>query len=333
MKDVKVNTRAVSARDRARAENSKRHRRRRKRSYMLYYILLLLFVLIAFVTLSVTVFFNISDIQVTGISKLSAQEVIAASGLEKGDNLFRSNLKGAQKKVEQSQVYADSVKMVRKLPSTLVIQVTEAVPTVNLKTGDTYAVLSAKGRVLEVNQQKPNDKLITLEGIKKDGLKRGDFLDYEGDEKLSTLGTIVEALEEVGFQGIKGINLENLVDIRLNYKDRIRIDLGSISDLSYKLTFAKDIVENRLKEDSRGIIRADKANEMRFQETVSNPNEPVKNTSSTASGGASSGSSSGASSSGTGSGGTGSSGTPSKGASSAAASGASSGTNTSSKAQ
>ena len=271
MKDVKVNTRSPS-RERAKAENSKRHRRRRKRSYMLYYILLLLFVLIAFVTLSVTVFFNISDIQVEGISLLNAQDVITASEIEIGDNLFRSNLSGAAEKIKQSQVYADEVTITRKLPGTLVIQITEAEPTMNLKTGDTYAVLSAKGRVLEVDEQKPNEDLITLEGIQQDNLKRGDFLDMENNEKLDTLQTILEAIKEVGFEGIKGINLENLADIHLNYLDRIRIDLGTISELNYKLTFVKDIVENRLEQNAMGIIKAQQASEVHFQDTFENPN-------------------------------------------------------------
>ena len=44
------------------------------------------------VILSLTVFFKIESISASGSSKYSAEEIIAAAGIKKGDNLFISSV-------------------------------------------------------------------------------------------------------------------------------------------------------------------------------------------------------------------------------------------------
>ncbi len=78
-----------SERDRRRASNGKRHRRRKKRMGGFFYLLLVLFVLCAGVLVVANVFFKVEVVDVTGLTKYTAQEVIEASGIQAGDSLVK----------------------------------------------------------------------------------------------------------------------------------------------------------------------------------------------------------------------------------------------------
>ena len=63
-------------------------RRRRRRRMFFFYIFLFLAVIGTAVTLSLTVLFRVERIEVQGESRYSAEQIVQASGLETGGNLF-----------------------------------------------------------------------------------------------------------------------------------------------------------------------------------------------------------------------------------------------------
>lgn len=107
---------------------SMRHNRKRKRGrrrFGLLFKLLCAAALVAAATLGATVFFQVETIAVTGNSRYSAQEVIDASGVQVGDNLFQMNKNQISQRILQQLPYVGAVSPQRSLPSTLTIQVTE----------------------------------------------------------------------------------------------------------------------------------------------------------------------------------------------------------------
>ena len=73
-----------------------RHNRKRKRRRSrlgVLFKLLCLAALVAALTFGATVFFQVETIAVTGNSRYTQDEIIAASGVQVGDNLFRMNKK------------------------------------------------------------------------------------------------------------------------------------------------------------------------------------------------------------------------------------------------
>ena len=73
-------------------ENSSKRMRRRKRKMNLYGLIVILLVLTVGITVSYTFLFNISEIRVSGESdQYTAEEIVSASGINKGDNLLRLN--------------------------------------------------------------------------------------------------------------------------------------------------------------------------------------------------------------------------------------------------
>lgn len=79
----------AKARERAGAAAvDQRRRRRRTGRQALHYLLILAVATAIMAALSLTVFFKIETVEVTGLTKYAAEEVIQASGVQVGQNLF-----------------------------------------------------------------------------------------------------------------------------------------------------------------------------------------------------------------------------------------------------
>lgn len=107
---------------------SVRHNRKRKRRRSrlgILFKLLCLAALVAALTFGATVFFQVETLAVTGNSRYTQEEIIAASGVQVGDNLFRMNKKQISQQILRQLPYVESVSILRGLPSTITFQVTE----------------------------------------------------------------------------------------------------------------------------------------------------------------------------------------------------------------
>ena len=124
-----------------------RRKRKRKRNYTLYYILLFFILTVAGIILSLTVFFNVRTIEVTGSNLYTTEDVLPILGAEKGDNLLRIKTSQLRDNVFANFLQADEVKVRRVFPSTLWVEVTDGVPEVQMESAGNYYSISGGGRV------------------------------------------------------------------------------------------------------------------------------------------------------------------------------------------
>ena len=264
MKEVKK-TKSDFSREAARTATGVRRRKRKKRSYALYYFLLLFFVLVSGVTLSVTVFFNIEVIEVTGSKLHTAEEIISQSGLKKGDNLFRINTQKAEDKLISAFQDMDGVTVTRKFPSSLVIAVTDAQAVYYLPEESGYVAVSIGGRVLKQGASEDEAKNGTVvKGLDSPDLATGIYITKENAPNYELLKKLEAALKTAKLDQITEVNLENEVELSVCYQNRLLIQLGSISEMSYKLNFARNIIETKLAENDSGVIDASKAGKVYY---------------------------------------------------------------------
>lgn len=120
-----------------------------------------IFVLCVFVVVIVlciclfTPLFGISDIVVGGNTVVSSEEVIAASGIEKGENVFRIN-KSKAKKALSAIAYVEGAEIKRKFPARIEIVIDEATPDIIIDTPTQFVVTTINGRVLQVTDDVTN---------------------------------------------------------------------------------------------------------------------------------------------------------------------------------
>ena len=170
---------------------------------------------------------------------------------------------------EQSLIDAfvdmDAVKISRKFPNRLIIEVTDAVEAYYVSGESGYTVISKGGRILDQNISKESVESGTeVIGLSVDGMKMGSYFDREKDEAFDLLKRDDDAVATAGLSEITKIDIENPVEMSLTYRDKLLIRLGSITELSYKLNFVKNIIETKLEQDEMGVIDATKAGTIHF---------------------------------------------------------------------
>ena len=104
----------------------RKHQRktRRVRFTWLYGVISALLILAAVVG-GCIVFFRVDTINVQGNSRYTQEEIVAASGIEQGDNMFLINKFQVIDQMISQLTYLDDVTIRRGLPSTLNVTVTE----------------------------------------------------------------------------------------------------------------------------------------------------------------------------------------------------------------
>lgn len=245
-------------------------KRRRAGRQTLSYLLLLLVGAAIIITLSLTVFFKVEAVEVTGVTKYAVQQIIDTSGIKEGDNLFRIKDKSVIKRLKETYTYVEGVNLKRVFPGRIVIEVAQAEPMGACTTAGGFVIVSESGRVLELGSQsvpegamvvsgmyfyEPQEGRVLGQGYPQDKEKEAE-LEEEGFRMLKNL---VEAVEEVGFDNITMVDFSDRLNIVIAYEDRILIELGSEGDLPDKLFFVDKIIRENLEPDFRGTLDASMA--------------------------------------------------------------------------
>ena len=103
--------------------------------------------------------FDIKEINVNGISKLTKEEVISISQIPINTNIFALNkLKAKYRLLENS--YIEDVYIKREYPSTITINIKEKVPTFMIQFANSYIYLNNQGYMLEVSTENINLPII-----------------------------------------------------------------------------------------------------------------------------------------------------------------------------
>lgn len=229
-------------------------RRRRKRALLCFYLFTFLAVVTAAVVLSLTVLFKIESIQVNGTSRYSSEQIIGASGIKTGENLFLAKTGQAARNIEQKLPYLASASVSRKIPAQIVITVQEAKPAGAMKYEGKYAVLATDGKVMELDDQIP-ENCPSVKGVKLSGAEPGKTITFADSTQKNIYENLVSAIVQTGFEKITQLDLTQAYKIQITYDNRIVMNLGSGSDFIYKLRFGKTILDQQgIKQEEKGVL-------------------------------------------------------------------------------
>lgn len=264
---------------------SMRHNRKRKRGrrrFGLLFKLLCGAALVAAATLGATVFFQVETIAVVGNSRYTAQEVIDASGVQIGDNLFQMNKNQISQQILQRLPYVGEVSPQRGLPSTLTIQVTEisaaaqvevyqddsaqAEPAAEDGSGDsgegdgsqaegeelpTLAdqpwLISTSGKLLEAAPE--GSGALSVTGLTVLAPQAGTMLavPQEQQSRLATLKELLSALEAAGeLDQVSSIDLTHSTWVGMRYRENFDARLPLGEDMAHSLAVLSAAVEDTL---------------------------------------------------------------------------------------
>ena len=127
------------------ARRRRYNRKRRRGSFAFLYKLLAFVLICGAIGLALAMFFKIEDIEISGSSRYTNQQITAAAEVRVGDNLFFLNKYDAAARIRRQLPYVETVQFRRVLPNKLVVQVTECQDPVAIKQDGTVYLLCDKG--------------------------------------------------------------------------------------------------------------------------------------------------------------------------------------------
>lgn len=237
---------------------------KRKNGGILYVIITILLMSLATI-IGVGVFFTIAEIQVDGVSVYTSEEVVAASGIEIGDNLFFTSDSSAVIKIRKELSNIENIVIERKFPDTLRIKITENFPVAYTISGGEKWLIDRKCTILEDSEDVKTAERIKIEGLKLVEPQSGETMKTEvGDSQVKYLKELLTALYDYdALDNISNINIESISNITFNYTDNYKVDLGAQGEITDKIALLVKTVEG-FDEGSKGEIQFSSGNELHF---------------------------------------------------------------------
>ncbi len=225
-------------------QEQKRKKRNKKIKLVLEILLLLAIIVGGIVFAMVSPIFNIQEIQVNNNNQVSSDTIISLSELKIEENIFRFSSSKVISKIKEN-AYIENVKIHRKIPNTVQIEIEEREHIYSADFLGKYAYLNKQGYILEIAEDS-KQKLI-LQGIttKEEEVVEGKRLN-EGDlKRLEDVIKIMNAAKEYELDTkVKSIDIsdKNEYSIYLE-EEKKKIHLGDNTNLSNKMLYSNAIIE------------------------------------------------------------------------------------------
>ena len=229
----------------ARRRNSSRHHRRGRFAFL--YKLLSILVICGAVIAALTLFFRVDTVVATGQQRYTAEEIRAASGVESGDNLYLLNKYDVVSRIQEALPYIEDIRINRKLPDTLLIEVTEcAQPLAVVQDGSAW-LISTRGKIVDQLPAGEAEGYGVISGCEllspSVGTKMALATEYALQQQ--SLEGLLTALQEAGMlEKVDGIRLEDLSTLYMDYNGRFTVKLPYGADYAFKLRALKAYLED-----------------------------------------------------------------------------------------
>lgn len=234
----------------------KRGRRRNRGRFVFLYKMLSAVVILAAIVLGCIVFFRVGKIEVTGQSNYTTEQVIQASGISKGDNLFQINKFKVAKQILSRMPYVDELSIYRKLPDTLVIQVVECKSAAAVQGDGAWWVLDTKTKMLERTDEAGAAAYPPVTGLTPAAPIVGGKLAVgeEQTRKLESFRLLLAALDERNMVGeVKGFDLSAENVIEMKFTERFTVKMPMSTDFHYAMRVVRAAVDT-LPQNDQGVI-------------------------------------------------------------------------------
>ncbi|MDD6269922.1 MAG: FtsQ-type POTRA domain-containing protein [Oscillospiraceae bacterium] len=248
-------------------QNAKRMRRRRRLMPVYIFTVLLLTACLG-ISLSMTVFFNVTSIKVTGTApQYSAAEIAKASGASRGDNLLRLDSKKLGKEIESELIYIESADVSKKYPDAIIIDVKACRESYSIYFDNGILMTSESGKII-ANSTDAKEGLPIVYGFNPTVLTPGLHTKSSDEMKDYIFEEFTKVMEnELDFP-ITSIDMSDKYNIEVVFDNRIEFSMGNWNEIPYKITLAEAVI-SRLGADKKGYLTMVGNNQCSFRDKAS----------------------------------------------------------------
>lgn len=214
------------------------------------------------------------DINVSGNGRYSAETIVEASGIRKGDGLLSLNKAHISGQIITKLPYVKTVRIGIKLPDTVNIEIEELDVVYAIAEPDgSWWLMNSEGKLIEkidaakaaehtkvlgVELEMPvvGQMAVAREVAVEETLPEGETMPVtiSNAQRLQTAVTILQYLEDNDVMGeILNVDVTDMGSVKMQYGQRFQIQLGDTTQLSYKIQMVLAAV-SQLAEHDRGVL-------------------------------------------------------------------------------
>lgn len=237
------------------------------RNRLLVQLVTIAAVVLAF-TVSISIFFKVDTVVVTGAQKHSAWSISQASGIRAGDSLLFFGRSKAAGKIKLEMPYVDTVRFQVTLPGTVNIIVEEK--PVGYAVQDSrglWWLITSDGKVAEQVDGPTAEQSGVITGVTLEApavgydavaaetqIDSGDLASVKASDRLKAALVVLDQAERYElFDRVTEVDVTDLFAIRM-YCDSYRIELGDTSDMGDKIGIVKVTLQQLGSGDS-GVLK------------------------------------------------------------------------------
>lgn len=234
-RNTKKNNKDITTEEKRHRQNKKRRLKNGVRNALIT-IGLLLALLSVGVVLCLTVFFKVEAIDITGSGMYSTEEIIAYCSVDVGDNLFLIDKEKCKQNLEEKLPYIYDVEIKRELPSTLQLNITEAMPAYIIKNEDeSYTILDDQFKVLENNASEAISDAVEIQNAAITSNGAGLLIGFENEDTAACLNELSAIIKKLNIAEATAISSDGKNNNYIVYDGRITLKLGNLDNLENKV--------------------------------------------------------------------------------------------------
>lgn len=262
------------------ARITKAEMRRRRFRRRLLAVACLLIAVTAGILLSVTLLFRVTTFEFQDMEGQPAvdtggytqSEILQALQVKEGDNLFSFSPAEQEEKLDREFPLLENVKILRRMPSTVILRVQPAEESFCIETNTGWLILSRQCKVIAMSGTQPElpilkGPVVTVPQVG-ETLRLGDWVMPSAtaepgkatpqpqlapeQEALRDMLTKLDEYEILG--DVTHLDVTEPEQVYFGYQDRIRVVLGTLNQLDYKMRFAVHLLTNK---DGNGLVETD----------------------------------------------------------------------------
>ncbi len=254
------------------SQEEKRRKKRNKKIFLVLEIVLIIGMIAGGVAFAmISPIFNIKNIEVLNNERVSSETIISLSELKPEQNIFRFRKNSVSHKIKEN-AYIKEVKIQRKLPGTIQIEIEERQHDYSVDFLGKYAYISKQGYILEIAEE-AKQKII-MQGIEtpEDQVVAGGRLNKEDLEKLEDVIKIMNATKEYELDTkVTSIDITNKNEYSIYLEtEKKKVYLGDATNLSNKMLYVNAILEEEKEKAGEIFANGDFNNKFRvyFRESL-----------------------------------------------------------------
>ena len=208
---------------------------------------------ILLIILAMSIFFVVTDITVDGNARYSDEEIIAASGLETGENLFFIDRYEAASRIFAELPYVNDAVVARELPNRVRITITESSAMAYVAADGKNWVLDQNCKILRSAEANELNSLIRVDGIVPLEPKEGTVMAVD-EQSGAQLRYLIAILNQILTRGmwtdVAVIDLSDVTSPAFTYQERFTVRLGENENLDYKFGLLQSALQQLTESDA-----------------------------------------------------------------------------------